>query len=160
MTVYTEEQRQLVEDWFANKQTSTMATGLSSKLSVKLKIPVAHIDVIIKDLLRAKLLSSVSGLYQGKLDCHIPPPVKDSLRSWQRVLSEFPECALLEPCHTALADWRQSDMEKLPDCLMDLRASLPEAYQLTKYEASALYLLGSAKLLDNLDKKSPEEFWY
>uniref|UniRef100_UPI0021486BA3 DUF2220 domain-containing protein n=1 Tax=Endozoicomonas sp. SESOKO1 TaxID=2828742 RepID=UPI0021486BA3 len=30
--------------------------------------------------------------------------------------------------------------------------------QLTKYEASALYLLGSAKLLDNLDKKALKNF--
>lgn len=97
MAVYTEEQRRLVEDWFAKKQTSTMATGLSSKLSVKLKIPIVHIDVIIKDLLREKLLSSVSSLYQGKLECRIPPPVKNSLRSWQRVLDKFPECAVLDP---------------------------------------------------------------
>ncbi|WP_067517504.1 Wadjet anti-phage system protein JetD domain-containing protein [Endozoicomonas ascidiicola] len=158
MSFYTDIQRQCVEEWFAGKG-NLRAQGLDHRLKKALakrtNLSLLHCNSILKDLIKDGLITSSSGLHnRGTITSEIPAPVPESQQRWIQVLQKVPESSVLLPCHEDLEDWCIDDMERLLICLLDLKAARPEAYQLSKYEASARYLLGSSKLLDSLDKKS------
>lgn len=57
-----------------------------------------------------------------------------------------------------LRDWSLSDQRRLADGLRALAAALPGAYELSAFEASARYLLGSSKLLLGLPRELVRAF--
>lgn len=57
-----------------------------------------------------------------------------------------------------LRDWSLEDQRRLADGLRALAAALPGAYELSAFEASACYLLGSSKLLLGLPRELVRAF--
>ena len=159
MTIYTDEERQKALDWFARKKGSSRPKTVIKQLSEKQGLSFLKAQQILQDLMDDGLIKSSKGsIRYGTLAYAGSAEMPEHELRWRKVLGSDPEQLMLQPCHQALADWEVGQLQKLLKGLIDLRSNLPAAYQLTKYEASARYLLSSSKLLDNLGKASLRQF--
>lgn len=158
--MYSEEDKERVLAWFIKKRTATNARSAPKKIQKALGIESL---LVIKEILKAlaeesKIASSHEDVRYGKLYCLVNPAESATEQCWREILHNYSDGLVLAACHEALSDWTREDMQKLVDGLNQLKSDLPVAYQMTAYEASARYLLGSSKLLNNLGKRSLQHF--
>ena len=158
--MFVEDDKERVLDWLIKKRTATNASSAPKMIQKALGIDsVLVIEEILRSLAEEnKITSSQNDIRFGKLSCLVAPVVTEAEQRWREIVKSSPEGQSLLPCHTALTDWSQENMQKLFDGLLWLKSDLPDAYQMTVYEASARYLLGSSKLLDSLGKRSLQQF--
>lgn len=159
MSIYSDEDKQLVQDWFSRRRgKSARMSTVFKELMNKEGMSRLKLEKILEHFLQENVISSASNTLHGYLKYTEKPLTEDSQIQWQKVLGTDPELLTLLPCHTALADWTTADRQKLLEGLIKLKAALPAAYAMSCYEASAHYLLGSSKLLDSLNKRSLQQF--
>ena len=155
--IYTEDEKQKVLDWFiARNGRAALASSVMNQIQKKVKLTgyLAKITAILQELLDEGLIESTQNdIRHGKLFCTIKTPEPEHQRHWKELLSDYPEALPLDKCADYLEDWKPEGMKKLLEGMLSLKSDLPEAYEMTAYEASARYLLSSSKLLDSLDKK-------
>ncbi|WP_252176148.1 Wadjet anti-phage system protein JetD domain-containing protein [Endozoicomonas sp. 4G] len=158
--MYSEDDKERVLEWFIKKTTATNAPSAPKMIQKALGIESI---LVIKEILKAlakenKIVSSQGDVGFGKLSCLVKSAESETEQCWRDILGSYPDSLALAACHQALSGWTREAMQKLVDGLHRLRSDLPTAYQMTAYEASARYLLGSSKLLDALGKRSLQQF--
>ncbi|WP_051786517.1 Wadjet anti-phage system protein JetD domain-containing protein [Endozoicomonas numazuensis] len=158
--MFSEEDKVRVLDWFIKKRTETNASSAPNMIKKALGIEsLLVIEAILKALAEEdKIISSQNDVRFGKLSCLVTPTEPLTERYWYEVLSHSPDGAALAPCHGVLSDWSKENMQTLFEGLLALKSDLPDAYQMTAFEASARYLLGSSKLLEALGKRNLQLF--
>lgn len=172
---YLSERAEAVQVWLEGEWRKTRLKNKGeSKRSAKLVNDLKQQEVTgtkldgelaLRELAKAGVIEAAEGLHHG-----IPVMVRLSEAERNRLESELTDVddsLELQPnqavvwrraLNGVLHDWSLGDQRRLAQGLRALAESLPEAYALSAFEASARYLLGSSKLLAGLPRELVRAF--